>query len=65
MTFNRDRSDMQQFMNQWNLFYQVNKFNINLATPYQRVTQCLTYICGPKVNNWVKRQLKWLDDVIN
>jgi hypothetical protein len=65
MVFNRDRSDVQQFMNQWNLYYHVNKFNINLATPYQRVTQCLMYICRPKVNNWVEGQLKWLDDVTN
>jgi hypothetical protein len=65
MTFDGNRSKAQQFMNQWNLFYCVNKFNINLATPYQRVTQCLTYIYGPKVNNWVEGQLEWLDDVTN
>jgi hypothetical protein len=65
MVFNGDRSDVQQFMNQWNLYYRINKFNINLATPYQRVTQCLMYICGPKVNNWVEGQLEWLDDVTN
>jgi hypothetical protein len=63
--FNGDRSSAQQFMNEWGLYYCVNKFNINLATPYQRVTQCLMYICGPKVNNWVEGQLEWLDDVTN
>jgi Retrotransposon gag protein len=34
-----------------------------MATLYQRITQCLTHISRPKVANWKKTQVEWLNDV--
>ena len=34
-----------------------------MATPYQWVTQCLTHISEPKVANWKKMQVEWLNNV--
>jgi hypothetical protein len=51
------------FMDQWHLYHMNNQFNINFATPYQRVVLCLTYIAGDKVANWNQTQMRWLYDV--
>jgi hypothetical protein len=40
-----------------------NQFNINFATPYQRVALCLTYIARDRVANWVRTQMRWLYEV--
>jgi Retrotransposon gag protein len=62
-TFEGDRDKSEAFMDKWNLYYLNNRFHVTMATPYQRVTQCLTHISGPKVTNWKKTQVEWLNDI--
>jgi hypothetical protein len=62
-TFEGDRDKSEAFMDEWNLYYLNNCFHVTMATPYQQVTQCLTHILGPKVANWKKTQVEWLNDI--
>ena len=62
-TFEGDRDKSEAFMDKWNLYYLNNCFHVTMATPYKCVTQCLTHISGPKVANWKKTQVEWLNDV--
>jgi hypothetical protein len=50
-------------MDKWNLYYLNNRFHVAMATPYHHVTQCLTHISRPKVANWKKTQVEWLNDI--
>jgi Retrotransposon gag protein len=61
--FEGDRDKSEVFTDEWNFYYLNNCFYITMATPYQCVTQCLTHNSEPKVANWKKMQVEWLNDI--
>jgi Retrotransposon gag protein len=61
--FDGNQSCSRDFMDEWNLYYLNNRFNAVFATPFQRVAHCLTYIKGPKVADWNRMQVRWLNNI--
>jgi hypothetical protein len=58
--FTGDRSKVEQFITQWQLYEGVNITNTLMCNPYQRAMFFLTYIQGALVNEWVKGVNAWL-----
>ncbi len=60
ITFDGDRSEMNQFLTRFGLFRIINKTHVVFTNPMRRVALALTYIRGPKVDAWVSQQLNVL-----
>ncbi len=58
--YDRDRKNMQLFINQWELYWGVNNNNSLMTNPYQQAMFFLTYIKGTHVNKWVVAVNQWL-----
>src|SRR6266702_6381136 len=58
--YDRDRKNMQLFINQWELYWGVNNNNSLMTNPYQQAMFFLTYIKGTHVNVWVVAVNRWL-----
>jgi len=58
--FDRDRKQMQMFINQWELYWGVNNNNTIMMNPYRQAMFFLTYIKGMQVNEWVIAVNRWL-----
>jgi hypothetical protein len=58
--FTGDRSKVEQFIMQWQLYEGVNITNTLMHNPYQQAMFFLTYIEGTLVNEWVKGVNAWL-----
>jgi hypothetical protein len=58
--FDGDQSKVQRFVTQFGLFWIVNETNPVISNPKRRVALALTYIRGPRVDNWVSQQFNAL-----
>jgi hypothetical protein len=52
-TFDGDRAKTDQFIWEFGLYRVVNLDNATIVSPFQRVTLTLTFMRGPKVDDWV------------
>jgi hypothetical protein len=52
-TFNGDRAKTDQFIQEFRLYRVVNLNNATIVSPFQRVALALTFMHGPKVDDWV------------
>ena len=59
-TFDGDRSKAEQFGTQLGIFMTINDRNPVIANPVRRVALVLSYIRGPKVDEWVSQQFNAL-----
>jgi hypothetical protein len=60
--FNGDRSQMANFMLQFQIWWMVNNRAEAMINPFQRITLCLSFIRGKGVDKWVEEkinQLQW------
>jgi hypothetical protein len=55
-TFDGDRRKTDQFITRFRLFCIINERNTVITNPKRRVALALTYIRGPKVDDWVDQQ---------
>jgi hypothetical protein len=55
-TFDGDRSKADRFATQLGLFMTINERNPVITNPVRRVALALSYIRGPKVDDWVSQQ---------
>jgi len=60
ITFDGDRSKTDRFITQFGLFRIINDRNTVITNPKRRVALALTYIRGPKVDDWVSQQFNAL-----
>jgi hypothetical protein len=58
--FTGDRTRVEEFITQWQLYEGVNITNDLMRNAYQQAMLFLTYIQGPIVNEWVKGVNAWL-----
>ncbi|KAH9056599.1 hypothetical protein EDB87DRAFT_1687262 [Lactarius vividus] len=60
LVFTGDRTKVQQFLTQWELFVETNYDNPAFTLPYHKALIFLTYIQGDHVNEWVLSTTKWV-----
>jgi hypothetical protein len=56
IVFNGDRSKMEEFLTQWELYSGVNYAHSAMQMPFTKAMLFLTYIQGVQVNEWVAAQ---------
>ena len=59
-TFDGDRSKTDQFITRFGLYRILNQRNSVFTNPERRIALALTYISGPKVDDWVSQQFNAL-----
>jgi hypothetical protein len=52
-TFDGDHAKTDQFIQEFSLYQVINLNNMTIISPFQCVALALTFMCGPKVDNWV------------
>jgi hypothetical protein len=52
-TFNDDQAKTDQFIREFGLYQVVNLNNATIVSPFQQVALALTFMRGPKVDDWV------------
>jgi hypothetical protein len=52
-TFNGNQTKTDQFIHEFGLYHVVNLDNATIVSPFRHVTLTLTFMRGPKVDNWV------------
>ncbi len=63
--FDGKRERTQLFLSQWEIYWGLNYQVNTMAQPYSRVLCFLSYIQGPKVQDWVTHELRWLRDQVH
>jgi hypothetical protein len=58
--FTRDRTKVESFLMQWELYCRVNSNNTVIQNQYQKTMLFLTYIKGDLVRTWVLAASRWL-----
>ena len=56
-TFNGDRKDSERFIEEFDIFWEVNRDNKTMKEPYSRILMLLSYLKGDKIKNWRRMQL--------
>jgi hypothetical protein len=59
-TFTGDRTKVESFLTQWELYCRVNANNAAMQNQYQKTMLFLTYIKGDLVRTWVLVASRWL-----
>ena len=59
--FNGSRKDSEMFMDHFNVYWRINRRNRNMKEPYTRVLMAISFINGPKVQDWTTAQVKKLN----
>jgi hypothetical protein len=59
-TFTGDRTKVESFLTQWELYCGVNTNNAAIQNQYQKTMLFLTYIKGDLVHTWVLAASRWL-----
>ena len=54
MTFDGSRSKSDVFIQEFELYMNVNEDNHAIIQPYRRIFLALSYMKGPKINDWVR-----------
>jgi hypothetical protein len=63
-TFTGDRTKVESFLTQWELYCRVNANNAAIQNQYQKTMLFLTYIKGDLVRTWVLAASHWLGQEI-
>jgi hypothetical protein len=64
-TFDGDRSKADEFITRFGLYSMINERNSVITNPKRRTALALTYIRGPKVDDWVSQQFNALSTKVN
>jgi hypothetical protein len=56
--FDGDRTKVEGFMTEWNVYRALNDRTRVMATPLERTMLFLTFIRGPNIGNWVNDQIR-------
>jgi len=62
--FDGERSKMNQFMTEFQLWWMINNGAEVMNNPFQQITLCLSFIRGPKVDNWVEEKINQLQRAV-
>jgi hypothetical protein len=59
--FDGSRKDSQTFMDHFNVYWRINRRNRNMREPYTWVLMAISFMNGPKIQDWTRAQVKKLD----
>ena len=62
--FDGDRQKSEAFMQEWNIYWGINRFTPQMVNPFSRVLMFLSFIKGDKVHEWTQAQLRWAVDYV-
>src|SRR6266850_1266177 len=62
--FNGERSKTNQFMTEFQLWWMINSGAEVMNNLFQRIALCLSFIRGPKVDNWVEEKINQLQHAV-
>src|SRR6266850_2239696 len=62
--FNRERLKMNQFMTEFQLWWMINSGAEEMNNSFQQIALCLSFIRGPKVDNWVEEKINQLQRAV-
>lgn len=63
--FDGDRKDSDRFLEEFRVYWKINRMNAAMKEPYSRVLMAISYMKGSKVRNWTRAQVKLLDDRVD
>jgi len=58
--FNGMRLKTNQFMTEFQLWWIINNRSETMHNPFERIALCLSFIRGPKVDNWITGKIDQL-----
>ena len=58
MVFDGARSWSEAFIQEFKLYAHVNEDHHSIQQPYQRIFLALSYMKGPKINDWVRLMIE-------
>jgi len=63
--FDGTRSKLETFGDNFSIYQRINQKNQVIKEPYSRVLMAMFFIKGPKIQDWVRAQMKVLDNKVN
>jgi hypothetical protein len=60
--FDGDLSKAQEFMGDFCHYCMLNPHHLNLIMPFQSVIMCLMLMKGPKVDDWVAKEMNFMEE---
>ncbi len=63
--FDGTRSKSETFGNNFSIFWRINQKNQVMKEPYSRVLMAMSFMKGPKIQDWVRAQMRALDNKVN
>ena len=63
--FAGDRKDSQRFLEEFTIYWKINRKAPLMKEPYSRVLMALSYMKGEKNRNWNKKQVELLDERVD
>jgi hypothetical protein len=60
--FNRNRAKAKEYMCSFKCWWALNEEKTVFDIPYKWVTLCLSYMKGPKVEDWAEVQQEFMND---
>jgi len=64
-TFTGDRSTTRKFINNFDLWKEINQQNNSMRKPFSRVITLLTYMDSPLVDTWKEEQMHKLQEAMD
>ena len=63
--FDGTRSKSETFRDDFSIYQRINRKNQVMKEPYSRVLMAMSFMKGPKVQDWVRAQMRALDDKVD
>jgi len=63
--FDGDRKDSDRFLEEFRVYWKINRTNAAMKEAYSRVLMAISYMKGAKVRNWTRAQVKILDERVD
>ncbi len=63
--FDGTRSKSETFGDDFSIYQRINRKNQVMKEPYSRVLMAMSFMKGPKVQDWVRAQMRALDDKVD
>jgi len=63
--FDGTRFKLETFGNNFSIYQRINQKNQVIKEPYSRVLMAMSFMKGPKIQDWVRAQMRGLDDKVD
>ncbi len=63
--FDGTRSKSETFGDDFSIYQRINRKNQVMKEPYSRVLMAMSFMKGPKIQDWVRAQMRALNDKVD